>query len=118
MLTGLVLLLLAAWEGLLRDVRNLIGASSEASTLYFFGLLFVVALAPSLLRAREPPRAPRRLDDAGDRAARSRRQRRGARRSQWGAQRRRRGRTPPPSFRAPCSRRPCSRPPRGSATAR
>jgi hypothetical protein len=43
-LTGLVLLLLAAWEGLLRDVRNLIGASSEASTLYFFGLLFVVAL--------------------------------------------------------------------------
>jgi len=43
-LTGLVLLSLAAWEGLLRDVRNLIGASSEASTLYFFGLLFVVAL--------------------------------------------------------------------------
>ena len=43
-MTGLVLLLLAAWPGLLRDVRNLIGASSEASTLYFFGLLFVVAL--------------------------------------------------------------------------
>jgi hypothetical protein len=43
-LTGLVLFLLAAWEGLLRGVRNLIGAGSEASTLYFFGLLFVVAL--------------------------------------------------------------------------
>jgi hypothetical protein len=43
-LTALVLLLFAAWEGLLRDVRNLIGASSEASTLYFFGLIFVVAL--------------------------------------------------------------------------
>jgi len=43
-ITGLVLLLFAAWEGLLRDVRNLIGASSEASTLYFFGLIFVVAL--------------------------------------------------------------------------
>jgi hypothetical protein len=43
-LTGVVLLLLAAWEGLLRGVRDLIGASSEASTLYFFGLLFVVAL--------------------------------------------------------------------------
>jgi len=43
-LTGVVLLLLAAWPGLLRNVRNLIGAGSEASTLYFFGLLFVVAL--------------------------------------------------------------------------
>jgi hypothetical protein len=43
-LTAVVLLLFAAWEGLLRDVRNLIGASSEASTLYFFGLIFVVAL--------------------------------------------------------------------------
>jgi hypothetical protein len=43
-ITSLVLLLLAAWEGLLRDVRNLIGASSEASALYFFGLIFVVLL--------------------------------------------------------------------------
>jgi hypothetical protein len=43
-LTSVVLLILAAWEGLLRGVRNLIGAGSEASTLYFFGLLFVVAL--------------------------------------------------------------------------
>jgi hypothetical protein len=43
-ITALVLLLLAAWEGLLRGVRDLIGAGSEASTLYFFGLLFVVFL--------------------------------------------------------------------------
>ena len=42
--TGVVLFLLAAFEGLLGGVRNLIGAGSEASTLYFFGLLFVVAL--------------------------------------------------------------------------
>jgi hypothetical protein len=43
-LTSVVLLLLAAWPGLLRGVRNLIGAGSEASTLYFSGLIFVVAL--------------------------------------------------------------------------
>jgi hypothetical protein len=43
-ITGVVLFLLAAWEGLLRGVRNIIGAGSDASTLYFFGLLFVVAL--------------------------------------------------------------------------
>jgi hypothetical protein len=43
-ITGLVLLLLAAWEPLLRDVAEATGASSEASMLYFFGLLFVVAL--------------------------------------------------------------------------
>lgn len=43
-ITAVVLLLFAAWEGLLVHVRNLIGASSEASTLYFFGLIFVVAL--------------------------------------------------------------------------
>jgi hypothetical protein len=43
-LTSLVLLVLASWEGLLGGVRKLIGAGSEASTLYFFGLLFVVAL--------------------------------------------------------------------------
>ena len=42
--TSAVLFLLAAFEGLLGGVRNLIGAGSEASTLYFFGLLFVVAL--------------------------------------------------------------------------
>jgi hypothetical protein len=43
-ITGLVLLLLAAWEPLLRTIAEAIGASSEASMLYFFGLLFVVAL--------------------------------------------------------------------------
>ncbi len=43
-LTAVVLFVLAAWEGLLSGVRNLIGAGSEASTLYFFGLIFVVAL--------------------------------------------------------------------------
>jgi hypothetical protein len=42
--TGLVLLLLAAWEPLLRAIAEAIGASSEASMLYFFGLIFVVAL--------------------------------------------------------------------------
>jgi hypothetical protein len=43
-LTALVLLLLAMWGGLLRDLTHLIGAISQASTLYFFGLLFVVLL--------------------------------------------------------------------------
>lgn len=43
-LTGAALLLLAAWGGLLSDLTHLIGAISQASTLYFFGLLFVVFL--------------------------------------------------------------------------
>ena len=43
-LTGVVLLVLAAWEGLLRMVAEAIGASSEASMLYFFGILFVMLL--------------------------------------------------------------------------
>jgi hypothetical protein len=43
-ITGLALLLLAAWEPLLRAIAEAIGASSEASMLYFFGLIFVVAL--------------------------------------------------------------------------
>jgi hypothetical protein len=43
-LTAVVLLLLAAWGGLLRDLTHLIGAISQASTLYFFGLIFVVFL--------------------------------------------------------------------------
>jgi hypothetical protein len=42
--TGVVLLLLAAWEPLLRAIAEAIGASSEASMLYFFGLVFVVFL--------------------------------------------------------------------------
>lgn len=43
-LTTLLLLLLAAWGGLLRDLTHAIGAISQASTLYFFGLLFVIFL--------------------------------------------------------------------------
>jgi hypothetical protein len=43
-LTALALLLLAAWGGLLHDLAHFIGADSQASTLYFFGLLFVVFL--------------------------------------------------------------------------
>lgn len=42
--TALALLLLAAWEGLLRDLAHFIGANSQASTLYFFSILFVVFL--------------------------------------------------------------------------
>ena len=44
MATALVLLLLAVWGGLLRDLAQLVGADSQASALYFFGILFVVAL--------------------------------------------------------------------------
>jgi hypothetical protein len=42
--TALALLLLAVWGGLLRNLAHFIGADSQASTLYFFGLLFVVFL--------------------------------------------------------------------------
>src|SRR5439155_870240 len=42
--TAIALLLLAAWPGLLRDLTQGIGAISQASTLYFFGLLFVILL--------------------------------------------------------------------------
>jgi hypothetical protein len=42
--TAVLLLLLAAFGGLLRGFTNAIGASSQASTLYFFGLIFVVFL--------------------------------------------------------------------------
>jgi hypothetical protein len=43
-LTALALLLLAAWGGLLHELTHLVGAISQASTLYFFGLIFVVFL--------------------------------------------------------------------------
>jgi hypothetical protein len=43
-ITGVVLLVLAAWEGLLRLIAEAIGASSEASMLYFFGIIFVMLL--------------------------------------------------------------------------
>ncbi len=39
--TALTLLLLAAWGGLLRDLAHLIGADSQASTLYFFSIIFI-----------------------------------------------------------------------------
>lgn len=42
--TALAVLLLAAWEGLLRHLAHFIGAMSQASTLYFFGMIFAVFL--------------------------------------------------------------------------
>ncbi len=42
--TAVVLLLLAVWSGLLRSLTHAIGAISQASTLYFFGLIFVIFL--------------------------------------------------------------------------
>jgi hypothetical protein len=42
--TALVLIVLAAWGGALRALTHAIGAISESSTLYFFGLLFVFFL--------------------------------------------------------------------------
>ncbi len=44
MATAVVLLLLAAWGGLLRSLTHAIGAVAQSSTLYFFGLLFVIFL--------------------------------------------------------------------------
>jgi hypothetical protein len=42
--TALVLLLLAVWGALLRELTHAIGAISQGSTLYFFGLIFVILL--------------------------------------------------------------------------
>jgi len=42
--TAIVLFLLAVWGGLLRSLTHAIGAISQASTLYFFGLIFVIFL--------------------------------------------------------------------------
>ena len=42
--TALAVLLLAVWEGLLRHLAHFIGAMSEASALYFFGMIFAVFL--------------------------------------------------------------------------
>jgi hypothetical protein len=42
--TVLVLLLLSIWGGLLRNLAHLIGAGSQASALYFFGIIFIVFL--------------------------------------------------------------------------
>jgi hypothetical protein len=42
--TALVLILLAAWNGLLNQASHLIGAASSQNTLFFFGLMFVVLM--------------------------------------------------------------------------
>jgi hypothetical protein len=42
--TAIVLIVLASWGGLLHTITHAIGAVAESSTLYFFGLLFVVFL--------------------------------------------------------------------------
>jgi hypothetical protein len=41
---ALLFLVFAAWGGLLHELTHAIGAITESSTLYFFGLLFVVLL--------------------------------------------------------------------------
>lgn len=43
-LTGLVLLVLSVWYGLLEWITQAVGAVVPASTLFFFGLLFVMAM--------------------------------------------------------------------------
>jgi hypothetical protein len=43
-IVAVVLLVLAAWGGLLHSLTHAIGAVSESSTLYFFGLLFIILL--------------------------------------------------------------------------
>jgi hypothetical protein len=42
--TGLVLLVLSLWYGLLLKVTDLIGAVLPSSTLFFFGLIFVMGM--------------------------------------------------------------------------
>ena len=42
--TAVVLIVIAAWGGALHFLTHTIGAVSESSTLYFFGLLFVIFL--------------------------------------------------------------------------
>ena len=43
-LTALVVLVMSVWYGLLNGVTHLIGAIAPASTLLFFGMLFVLIL--------------------------------------------------------------------------
>jgi hypothetical protein len=43
-ITGLVLLVLSLWYGLLLRITSLIGAVLPSSTLFFFGLLFVMLM--------------------------------------------------------------------------
>jgi hypothetical protein len=42
--TAIVLMLLSVWDGLLDNVSKLIGAAAPQSTLFFFGLMFVVLM--------------------------------------------------------------------------
>jgi hypothetical protein len=42
--TALVLLVLSVWYGLLLDITKLIGAVLPSSTLFFFGLIFVMLM--------------------------------------------------------------------------
>ena len=42
--TALVLLVLASWYGALDALRQLIGGSQASSTLFFFGLVFVIVV--------------------------------------------------------------------------
>jgi hypothetical protein len=43
-LTAVALLVLSVWYGLLAKITELIGAAMPASTLFFFGLVFVIVL--------------------------------------------------------------------------
>jgi hypothetical protein len=42
--TGIVLLLLAVWDGLLDEISNAIGSALATSTMLFFGLGFVMVM--------------------------------------------------------------------------
>jgi len=42
MLTGTVIFLLTVIPGILRRISNIIGATNESATLFFFGVIFLV----------------------------------------------------------------------------
>jgi hypothetical protein len=44
LLTGVVIVLLASWPGLLISITGLIGVVLPTSTLFFFGLLFLIII--------------------------------------------------------------------------
>ena len=44
MLTGVAILILALWHGLLVFITRLIGAALPASTLFFFGVFFLIII--------------------------------------------------------------------------
>ena len=84
--TGLVLLVLSIWYGLLLKITSLIGAVLPSSTLFFFGLTFVMlmllhfsvrvsllerrimtlAQEVALVNARDEPAAPAEPDPSPD----------------------------------------------------